>query len=103
MSSLFRDGYGRSAWAWASAFTSDLSGWDVGRVERMDDMFNGASAFASDLSGWDVGRVEDNGYTEALWKSRNPGSCIHAWITCSTAPRPSNPPGTPHGTSSAAA
>ena len=57
MSKLFFGGYGLSAF-FSRTFTSDLSGWDVGRVERMDRMFDGASAFTSDLSGWDVGRVQ---------------------------------------------
>ena len=56
MSWLFHDGSWRGS-AFNKTFTSDLSGWDVGRVERMDDMFQGASAFTSDLSSWNVGRV----------------------------------------------
>ena len=58
MSELFRDCRGRPNSAFSATFTSDLSGWDVGRVESMYGMFWGASAFTSDLSGWNVGRVE---------------------------------------------
>ena len=55
---IFGDGH-RSAFS--KTFTADLSGWDVGRVESMECMFQGALAFTSDLSRWDVGRVESMG------------------------------------------
>jgi len=46
----------------ASAFTSDLSGWNTSNVTDMGYMFYGASAFTSDLSGWNTSNVTDMGY-----------------------------------------
>ena len=36
----------------ATSFNSDLSGWDVSAVLRMDDMFDGASDFEQNLGPW---------------------------------------------------
>ena len=41
----------------ATAFNSDLSTWDVGKVVNMDMMFWGVSAFNGNVSTWDVGNV----------------------------------------------
>jgi surface protein len=41
----------------ASAFTSDISAWDVSNVTNMEAMFTRAFAFTSDLSAWNVSNV----------------------------------------------
>ncbi|GMI16847.1 hypothetical protein TrLO_g6235 [Triparma laevis f. longispina] len=38
----------------AKQFNDDISKWNVGRVENMEGMFNGAELFNQDLSGWNV-------------------------------------------------
>jgi len=43
----------------ATSFNGDLSGWDVGNVQRMGTMFSGATSFNGDLSRWDVSSVTD--------------------------------------------
>jgi surface protein len=43
----------------AKAFNQNLSKWNVGNVEYMDNMFYGAKAFNQDLSKWDVSNVLD--------------------------------------------
>ena len=43
--------------AGATAFTSDLSNWDVSSVQRMTQTFLSATSFNSDLSNWDVSSV----------------------------------------------
>ena len=43
----------------AKFFDSDLSKWDVSRVNNMRRMFLGATSFNGDLSKWDVSRVSD--------------------------------------------
>ena len=43
----------------ASSFNSDLSNWDVSRVTTMAYMFSSASSFNGDISRWDVSRVTD--------------------------------------------
>ncbi|MFZ1702943.1 MAG: BspA family leucine-rich repeat surface protein [Saprospiraceae bacterium] len=45
MVSIFKD---------ATAFTGDLSNWDVSNVINMSNMFQGATVFNEDLSSWDV-------------------------------------------------
>jgi surface protein len=44
---------------YASAFSSDLSSWDVSSVTDMSYMFYNATAFNGDLSSWDVSSVAD--------------------------------------------
>ena len=41
------------------SFNSDLSKWDVSKVENMNSMFSGCKSFNSDLSKWDVKNVND--------------------------------------------
>ena len=41
----------------ASAFNSDLSKWDVSKVNGMHQSFTNAAAFNSDVSKWDVSSV----------------------------------------------
>ena len=45
--------------AWAAAFTGDISKWNVSKVTNMSVMFGAATAFNSDISKWDVSRVKD--------------------------------------------
>jgi surface protein len=49
----------RAMFSGASAFTSDLSRWQTGKVTNMSYMFASASAFTSDLSQWQTGKVKD--------------------------------------------
>ncbi|GMH49757.1 hypothetical protein TrLO_g7306 [Triparma laevis f. longispina] len=48
------DGAGKAA----ETFNDDISRWNVGRVENMDQMFLGCSTFDQDLSGWNVENVQ---------------------------------------------
>ena len=41
------------------AFNSDVSGWDVSRVTKVNQLFYGCEIFNQDLSSWDVGNVTD--------------------------------------------
>ena len=41
----------------ASAFTQDLSGWDVSNITSMAGLFAGATNFNGDVSTWDVSNV----------------------------------------------
>jgi surface protein len=41
----------------ATAFSSDLSRWDVGNVINMEAMFNLATAFSGNVSTWNVSNV----------------------------------------------
>ncbi|MGI9256116.1 MAG: BspA family leucine-rich repeat surface protein [Salinispira sp.] len=41
----------------SSAFTGNISGWDVSKVTNMGWMFNEARAFNGDISAWDVSKV----------------------------------------------
>merc|ERR1711934_301315 len=43
----------------ATAFSSDVSKWDVSSVTNMDGMFSDAKAFNGDISKWDVSSVTD--------------------------------------------
>ena len=45
----------------ATAFNQDIGGWDVSAVRSMFAMFSGATAFNSDISGWDVSSVTNMG------------------------------------------
>lgn len=49
----------RGMFAGATVFSSDLSGWDVGRVRDMASMFENTLNFNSDLSQWEVSNVEN--------------------------------------------
>ncbi|MCK5818093.1 MAG: BspA family leucine-rich repeat surface protein [Psychromonas sp.] len=49
MGSLFKD----------SAYTGDISEWDVRNVTNMNNMFNNAASFNGDISHWNVGAVTD--------------------------------------------
>ena len=46
----------------ASAFNSDIGGWDTSGVADMSLMFVRASAFNSDIGGWDTSSVTDMDY-----------------------------------------
>ncbi len=41
----------------ATAFNSDIRGWDVSKVTNMDQMFASATAFNQNISGWTVSMV----------------------------------------------
>jgi surface protein len=41
------------------SFNSDISNWDVSKVQDMSGMFSGASSFNQDISRWDTSRVEN--------------------------------------------
>lgn len=43
----------------AVSFSGDLSKWDVGNAELMNEMFYRASSFNGDISAWDVSSVSD--------------------------------------------
>ena len=40
-------------------FNQDISGWNVEKVSKMTEMFQGASSLNQDISGWDVSSVSD--------------------------------------------
>ncbi|AEM69154.1 lipoprotein [Allomuricauda ruestringensis DSM 13258] len=42
-----------------SSFNGDISEWDVGKVESMNSMFNGADLFNQNLNNWNVSSVKD--------------------------------------------
>jgi surface protein len=49
----------RNMFSGATAFNSDISGWNTSSVTDMGGMFEGASAFDADISGWDTSSVTD--------------------------------------------
>ena len=66
----------------ATAFSSDISKWDVSSVCDMYGMFMDAKAFNIDISNWDVSRVVNMDYMFWNWKgaSFNRNLCGPAWV-----------------------
>ena len=62
----------------ASHFNADLSRWNVGQVTDMRSLFRGCAAFESDLSGWDLSKVRrlDFAFAETFFNSD-----ISSWQT----------------------
>ena len=50
-------------------FNDDISNWNVGQVQQMQAMFNGASIFNADITGW----KPKTACTDA---ERNSGNCF---------------------------
>lgn len=52
-----------------NAFESDLSGWNVSKVTKMENMFRNCYKFKSDLSGWNVSNVSK--HTDMFYRCTN--------------------------------
>mmetsp|Transcript_1472 Transcript_1472/g.3293 ORF Transcript_1472/g.3293 Transcript_1472/m.3293 type:complete len:99 (+) Transcript_1472:1-297(+) len=55
----------------ATAFNSDLSQWQTGKVTNMMHMFQAASRFNSDLSRWDTRKVTRRHAGNMLYLARS--------------------------------
>ena len=63
--------------AYANAFTGDLSNWDVSTITDMYAIFLFATSFNSDISSWDVSNVTNFGF--AFYGANSFNSNISGW------------------------
>ena len=71
---------------YASAFTADISGWDVSGVSRMDQMFDRATTFNRPIGSWDVSNVTNmvDMFSGASNFNQDLGAWnVNAWSTAS--------------------
>jgi surface protein len=74
-----------SMFKWASAFNSDLSGWDTGSVTNMGYMFytfyREPLAFDQNLGGWDVNSLTSAGsmFTNTALSTANYDALLIGW------------------------
>ena len=64
----------------ASSFNIDLSSWNIGKVNTVQNMFYEASSFNQDLSPWSVDKVTTMGGMFYKATSYNHTLCGDAWV-----------------------